>query len=474
MRSTVTDAPRNTLVGWKTIGEYLGKDARTAMRWKRSRGLPVHAPSGERGSVYADPGELDAWLRGSGANAAGAADSHDPHRTDDRGEPHNDGPSAAAATPSATPRVARALSARSGIVLGIAAVAVLLLGISVWSSHRGGEPARAAYSAGRLSAWDDGDRLLWTQEIPQQGRTPEERVDTQVADLDGDGSSEVLAFVVSTPPLPLPDRTYDELICLSSTGRVLWRHRPQRTLRFSGRSFDGPWYVSDMLVVAQPAGRASEVWLTVNHRAFWPAFVERIDPTGRATLAFVNSGSLYALNALPSAVGAHILVGGRNEEYGAAALAVLGADALGVSSPQGPASVYAVEGQDERRPLRYFVLPRSELNRLAGAPNHRVVDMLRSGDGIGLTIKEGPPEAPSLWSLSRDLRFDTRLLSDGYWDHHRHLEAAGRLSHAPEQCPDARGPSRIRAWEPATGWVDVELAPKPGVFWPGSASLGRQ
>jgi hypothetical protein len=370
--------------------------------------------------------------------------------------------------------VARASAATSSIALGLAAVAVLLLGISVWSFHRGGDPARAAYSAGRLSAWDDGDRLLWTQELPQQARPSELQVDARVADLDGDGSSEVLAFVASTPPEPLPDRAYDELVCLSSAGRVLWHHRPQRTLRFSGRSFDGPWYLSDILVVAQPARRTSEVWLTVNHRAFWPAFVERVDSRGQASLAFVNSGSLYVLNALPDAAGAHILVGGRNEEYGAAALAVLGADALGVSSPQSPASPYAAESQAERRALRYFVLPRSELNRLAGAPNHRVMEMHRSGDGIELTTQEGPPEAASLWSMSRDLRFETRLLSDGYWDHHRRLEAAGRLSHAPEQCPDARGPSRIRAWEPASGWVDVELAPKPGVFWPGSASPGRQ
>ena len=472
----MTEAPRSTLVGWKTIGGYLGKDARTAMRWKRSRGLPVHAPSGERGSVYADPEELDAWLRGSGANpAGGAADLQDSDPTDDRVEPLSDGSSAAAATtPSATARVVRALSARYGIGLGIATLALLFVGISVWSFHRGGDPARTEYSAGKLSAWDGGDRLLWTHELPQRGRTPALRVDARVADLDGDGLSEVLAFVASTPPEPAPDRAYDELVCLSSAGRVLWRHRPQRTLRFSGRSFDGPWHVSDVLVVAPPAGRASEVWLTVNHRAFWPAFVERVDSRGQASLAFVNSGSLYALNSLPDAAGAHILVGGRNEEYGAAAVAVLGADALGVSSPQSLASPYAAEGQDESGPFRYFVLPRSELNRLAGAPNHRVVEMHRSGDGIGVTTQEGSADAPSLWSVSRGLRFEMRMLSDGYWDHHRQLETAGRLSHASEQCPDARRPSRIRVWEPATGWVDVELAPNPGLFWPGSASPGRQ
>ena len=51
------------LSGWKQIAAYLNREERTAMRWANERGLPVHrAPGRGRGSVYAIPAEIDAWL----------------------------------------------------------------------------------------------------------------------------------------------------------------------------------------------------------------------------------------------------------------------------------------------------------------------------------------------------------------------------------------------------------------------------
>jgi tetratricopeptide (TPR) repeat protein len=51
------------LIGWKAIGQYLGCTARTARRWEAARALPVHRiPGGNRGSVWALPDELKAWL----------------------------------------------------------------------------------------------------------------------------------------------------------------------------------------------------------------------------------------------------------------------------------------------------------------------------------------------------------------------------------------------------------------------------
>lgn len=50
------------LNSWKEIGAYLGRDARTAQRWEKEERLPVHRHSHKsRASVYAFPGEIDAW-----------------------------------------------------------------------------------------------------------------------------------------------------------------------------------------------------------------------------------------------------------------------------------------------------------------------------------------------------------------------------------------------------------------------------
>lgn len=55
-------SPPPRLDGWKAIAAYLGRDERTAQRW-RERGLPVHfVPGGRRGTVVAFTAEIDEWL----------------------------------------------------------------------------------------------------------------------------------------------------------------------------------------------------------------------------------------------------------------------------------------------------------------------------------------------------------------------------------------------------------------------------
>ena len=51
------------LESWKEIAAYLNREVRTAMRWEKERGLPVHRIPGKRSGVYAQTSEVDAWLR---------------------------------------------------------------------------------------------------------------------------------------------------------------------------------------------------------------------------------------------------------------------------------------------------------------------------------------------------------------------------------------------------------------------------
>jgi hypothetical protein len=56
-------ASAERLGSWKEIAKYLNREVRTAQRWERERGLPVHrVPGAKRGGVWASRGELDAWL----------------------------------------------------------------------------------------------------------------------------------------------------------------------------------------------------------------------------------------------------------------------------------------------------------------------------------------------------------------------------------------------------------------------------
>jgi len=64
------------LDSWKAIARHIGRDVRSAQRWERERGLPVHRVPGEKGgSVFAYTAELDDWLHGR--NEGGASERAD-------------------------------------------------------------------------------------------------------------------------------------------------------------------------------------------------------------------------------------------------------------------------------------------------------------------------------------------------------------------------------------------------------------
>ena len=64
-----SDAKGQRLDSWKAIARYVGRDMRSAQRWERERGLPVHRVPGEKGgSVFAYTAELDDWLHSRNEN----------------------------------------------------------------------------------------------------------------------------------------------------------------------------------------------------------------------------------------------------------------------------------------------------------------------------------------------------------------------------------------------------------------------
>ena len=113
------DGDGDRLMGWKAIGNYVGRDARTARRWEAERGLPVHrVPGGGGASVWADSEALRLWLAGDGAE------------------------------PPTTPPIASPtrLSLRRWVTAAIAA-AIALTALAVWNGRAGRSDPVAARSA---------------------------------------------------------------------------------------------------------------------------------------------------------------------------------------------------------------------------------------------------------------------------------------------------------------------------------------
>ncbi len=57
------DSRGDRLESWKEIASYLGREVRTAQRWEKREGLPVHRHvHAKASSVWAFRHEIDAWL----------------------------------------------------------------------------------------------------------------------------------------------------------------------------------------------------------------------------------------------------------------------------------------------------------------------------------------------------------------------------------------------------------------------------
>jgi hypothetical protein len=65
---------RDHVDSWKEIAAYLGREVRTAQRWERREGLPIHRHSHAKGSsVWASMHEMEAWLDSRDREASEAA-----------------------------------------------------------------------------------------------------------------------------------------------------------------------------------------------------------------------------------------------------------------------------------------------------------------------------------------------------------------------------------------------------------------
>ena len=108
--------PQKRLDSWKEIAAYLNRDVTTVQRWEKREGMPVHRHLHDRvGSVYAFRDELDRWA--STRNL--------------RTETGNASPSEI--LPAGNLSISsRTSSKKTKLILPLAALVLLVLGVSVW------------------------------------------------------------------------------------------------------------------------------------------------------------------------------------------------------------------------------------------------------------------------------------------------------------------------------------------------------
>jgi hypothetical protein len=460
------EAPNQRLDSWKEIAEYLGRDVRTAIRWEKERDLPVHrVPGGVRQAVFAYSAEIDSWMNGQPADGL-----ESPAATTPTSAPNSE---PAQPEPPLTP-VANATAAAAELnrplrnaqvaIAVLALVVVIVAGMRMFQVQIDRQAERINLTDNKLVAWNSKGQPAWEYPFTDSVYTYYPQISsrlTRFVDLRGDGQREILTVVGFNPPTGMSHTPHSVVYCFSLTGKLLWKYDPQVSFRFGGREYEGPWLVRDLLV--SPDAKNRTIWVAFCHNTWWPSFVSKIDAMGGASVQFVNSGHVFALDYVRNSNGGFLLAGGIDNETKSASLAVIPEDMPFSTSPHAGDSPYRCESCQVARPSAYFLFPRSDVADAEDLPFQYVNAIEVQGDRIVVQTFEGQNQAngalvvPGFYELSKDFDLESISFGDVYWGVHRELERKGKIHHSADKCPDRLHPNRVRRWTPDQDWVQPPL-----------------
>jgi hypothetical protein len=428
---------RHRLTSWKEIAAHFGRDVRTVMRWEKERALPVHRGSnGRPGVVIADTKELDAWARGvekiedPAPAALELAEIRDPIRPGRR----------------RLGGVGR-WSTAAAMVLTAA-----MIGLGGWLVHvsRANEhPDTAVLTDGAVIALDADGSELWRHKFAgERVSAPFSRITNPIERIAGEGLLAATSYSVTTDNLTTRS---GRLMWFNPAGTIRQSFSFEDTVRIGARDFSGPWSLSDYR--QHGSGATRRIAVSGNHYEWWPSIVTVLDGQWQRRGSFIHAGWVERLRWLP---GDRLAVSGFSNLKDGGMIALLDANALNGQSPPGRKSEFECTACGPGRPLRYVVMPRSEVNRVSAAPFNRASFEMRPDALLVSTAETAstttPVPASAIYDFTPELVLRHASYTDRYWEVHRELERLGKLTHTREQCPERDGPPQIEIWDPATGW----------------------
>jgi hypothetical protein len=248
-----------------------------------------------------------------------------------------------------------------------------------------------------------------------------------------------------------------QLLWLTPNGTLSRTFMFDDSVSFGGVKYGDPWMIDDF-GVDERSGRR-RIAVAAHHEIWWPSVVTVLDEQWQRTGTFVNAGFVSQVHWLSPD---RLLISGYANAYDGGMVAVLDPRTFDGQSPDNGDSKYQCSTCGSGSPLRYVVIPRSEVNRASGSPLNGAVVQMQDG-GILVRTIEVPRIAQAveaLYEFSPSLELLSASFGDRYWEAHRELEAEGKIHHSRERCPYRDGPQGMTVWETTSGWQP--LAPRAG------------
>jgi hypothetical protein len=380
------------LSSWKDIAAELGVSVRTAQRWERTAGLPVHRQgSGKNARVFASQDELRTWVQKGG--------------------------------PAADPVKSR----RWGRVVAGALITAALGAAMGWRALGHGPPAQWRFESGKLKILDARGRLCWERTFGESRRKDLTYDEVLLADADGDGKKEV--FYNHVPAELGPERGV--LYCFEGSGRLRWQLYLGSHRTFGDREFSAV-YAGQILRLVRLEGKPF-LLVVSNHHIYYPSQAVILDPRdGRVLEEYWHPGALRhcVIQDLDGDGLEEAIFGGINNPglgLGHPALAVL---TLPFSRAQQQAARVQTEfpsvtGGGE---LAYLLLPRPDVSTALGLLPQ--VASLEVEESRRLMVRVPLPENGAVfYHLDFSLTVVEHRFSDNLPSLHRRLHVQGILEH---------------------------------------------
>lgn len=415
------------LDSWKAIADYLDRDVATVRRWERLHRLPVRRIAGRGRSVFAYVSEIDEWLR-----AMPPADV----------APASATPTEILPVVSETPSSWRWPIAAAAVVV----VSGLLWSIPLWTSES--LPSHVEMTPTAIVATDESGKEQWRYPVPPQDQRLLPPPLAKIRILAGPDPG-VLAATSNRERVGDGAILGGQLLWLTPKGTLSRSFTFDDSLSFAGVKYGEPWHIDDFSVDESNGRR--RIAVAAHHEFWWPSVVTVLDEQWQRRGTFVNTGFVNQVKWLSPD---RMLIVGYANPHEAAMVAILEPGGLDGQSPPGAEALYQCDQCGSGGPLRYVLLPRSEVNQASGSKLPAATVYLKDGRILVRTIElpKIADAAEALYEFSSSLELLKASFGDRYWEEHRTLETEGKLDHTRDRCPYRDGPQGMKVWEKASGW----------------------
>lgn len=316
-------------------------------------------------------------------------------------------------------------------------VAALLVFLTPRTAVKDANPAYARAKEEFLVVYNANGDELWRKHIgpgydmkalgvTAHGEMPDQYLKT--LDVDGDGSREVITTSGVAGEL---DSNAAKVLCFRANGSELWKFTQHGEMTFGDRVFDARHVTREFIAGTLGHSRRPNVWVLSVILWYYPVCLTQLSgKDGSITGRYWHSGVIMAFDHydLDGDGPEEIFMGGQNNGYNLASLAVVDPDVVEGRSPAPPS--HSPLGVPPGREKVYILLPRSDVGAFAVESSARVVGVsFPSPRHLMVTVNEdlGSHAVPMLFHFDSTMACTSVEGEAKFVEAHRKLEKERKL-----------------------------------------------